>query len=140
MKCKVIYFTRTGHSRKIAQALAKELQIEAEDIKANPVVGDLDLLFIVGGIYGGKSDPRMIDYIKGIDGSMVKKAALLTSCASKVMKQETVREMLERNNVALVPDEFICQGSFLLIGRGHPDAADIDNAVAYAKRVLSNEA
>ena len=81
MKRKVIYCTKTGHSRKIARAIAQELQVQAEDIKTGPVLKDVDLLFIVGGIYGGKSDPAMLGYINNIDGSMVRKAALVTSCA-----------------------------------------------------------
>jgi len=47
MKCSIIYYTKTGHSRKIAKAIAQELGIEAQDVKSNPVMKDVDLLFIV---------------------------------------------------------------------------------------------
>jgi len=83
MKCGVIYYTKTGHSEKIARAVAQELHVQAEDIKTGPVMKELDLLFIVGGIYAGKSDPAMLGYISNIEGSMVKKVALITSVPAK---------------------------------------------------------
>ncbi len=46
MKCGIIYHTKTGHSRKIAKAIAQELDIEAQDVKSKPVMNDVDLLFI----------------------------------------------------------------------------------------------
>jgi len=137
MKCRIIYFTKTGHSRKIAGAVARELQLSAEDIKTNPVMKDVDLLFIVGGIYGGKSDSAMLGYIKNIDRSMVEKAALITSCVSKKQKQDMIRKLLESNQVAVVADEFVCRGSFLFIGLGHPNKSDLNNAIAYAAKVVA---
>lgn len=137
MKTAIIYYTKTGHSRKIANAISKELHISAEDIKTNPDLREIDLLFIVGGIYGGQSNPEMINYIKKIDSSMVKKAAIITSSAGKKAKQEKARELLIENKVEVIFDEFICQGSFLFVGMGHPNKDDMENAVAYAKKTLN---
>lgn len=138
INCRVIYCTKTGHSRKIARAIAEELEVQAEDIKTGPVLKDVDLLFIVGGIYGGKSDPAMLGYLKNIDGSMVKKAALITSCVSKKHKQDMVRELLVNKQIEVVADEFLCRGSFLFIGLGHPDESDLNQAVAYAAKIAAD--
>jgi len=132
MKTAVIYLTKTGHSRKIAQAIAAELQVPAQDIKTAPTLSGVDLLFVVGGIYGGTSDPAMVAFVRRIDSTMVKKAALVTSCASKKQKQDAVRAELAKNNIEVTPDEFVCGGSFLFLRMGHPDKRDIANAVAYA--------
>ena len=139
MKTALIYISKTGHSSKIAKAISAELQIEAEDIKSNPKLNNVDLLFIVGGIYGGQSLPELITYIKNIDNGMVKKAALVTSCVSKKTKQNLVKELLVKNNIEVLTNEFICQGNFLFIGLGHPNKTDIDNAVSYAKREVENQ-
>ncbi|WP_073994411.1 flavodoxin domain-containing protein [Parasporobacterium paucivorans] len=133
MKIAVIYLTKTGHSRKIANAIAGELNIHAEDISMNPGIADVDILYIVGGIYGGKSDPIMIEYIKGIDSTMVKKAVLLTSCVSKKFKQDEVREILRRKNIEVSSEEFVCQGGLGFIGRKHPNSSDLENAIAFVK-------
>jgi len=139
MKTALIYISKTGHSSKIAKAISEELQIQADDVKTNPKLNNVDLLFIVGGIYGGQSMSELITYIKNIDKSMVKKVALITSCVSKKAKQDAVRELLVKNNIEVLTNEFICQGNFLFIGLGHPNKTDIDNAVSYAKKEVRNQ-
>lgn len=135
MKTALIYFSKTGHSKKIADAVSAALQIKAEDIKTEPKLSGVDLLFIVGGIYASKSAPEMIAFIKKIDSSMVKKAVLITSCVSNRIKQDMVRETLKSNNIEVLPDEYVCRGSFLFVGRGRPDQTEIDNAVSFARKV-----
>jgi flavodoxin len=138
MKIAVIYFTKTGHSRKIADAVAAGLKIKAEDINNGPKLKNVDLLFVVGGIYGSSSDPKMVGYIKDLDGGMVKKAVLITSCASNRIKQTAVREALTKNGIDVLPDEYLCKGNFLFMRLGHPNKADIENAVSFAKKVVSS--
>jgi flavodoxin len=137
MKKSVIYYTKTGHSKKIADAISAEFEIKAEDINNDPKLKDVDLLFIVGGIYASASDPRMAGYIKKLDGSMVKKAVLITSCASSRIRQTSVRESLTKNQIEALTEEYLCKGSFLFIRMGHPNKADIENAAMYAKKVAS---
>ena len=138
MKISVVYKTKTGHSKKIANAIAENLQIQAEDIKTNPKLNQVDLLFIVGGIYGGQSLPELISYVNNLDSTMVKKVALITSSAGKTVKQASIRDILVENNIEVLEEEFVCQGSFLVVGFRHPNKADIDGAIAYAKEVAEN--
>lgn len=138
MQIALTYLTKTGHSKKIAEAIGKELGIKACNIKEGPELNDVDLLFIVGGIYGGKSLPELIAFVETLDNSKAKKVALITSCMSKVNKQDEVRAALVKKNIDVVADEFICQGSFLFFGLGHPNKEDMANAVAYAKKLAGN--
>lgn len=138
MNMQLIYATKTGHSKKIAQAIGAELGIEATDVKDHPKLDDVDLLFIVGGIYGGKSLPEMIDFINTLDGKQVKKAVLITSCVSKKMGQTDIRKTLSEKNIPVMIEEFICQGNFLVFGMGHPNKSDIDDAVLFAKNTAVN--
>lgn len=138
MKTAIVYFSKTGHSKKIANAIAKELKITAMNIKENQKPQNVDLLFIVGGIYGNESMPEMTNYIKSLSLENVKKAALVTSCASKNVPQTTVRKLLQEKNIEVLEDEFICQGSFLVMGMGHPNKADIQLAVEFANKIIKN--
>lgn len=133
MKTAVIYFTKTGHSKKIAEAIANELNVEAEDVSTSPKLCDVDLLYIVGGIYAGQSDPCMLEYVKSIDSTLVKKAVLLTSCVSKRFKQEMVRKILQENNTEVMHEEYVCQGALGFIGRKHPDEKDLLSAVEFVR-------
>lgn len=131
-KIKVIYATRTGHSKKIALAIAKKLETEAYNINENPSLKDLDTLFIVAGIYGGRNLIKLAGFLENnINYGDIKDAALITSCASKMHRQKEVRKILESKGINIL-DEFICQGNFLLLGLGHPNKTDISNATDFA--------
>ena len=133
-KIKVIYATKTKHSKKIAEAIGKALDIEAFNIKDNPVIEEADAIFIVGGIYGGQSLPELIEFVKNLDGEKIKNAVLITSSASKKQGQESIRSILEEKNINIL-DELICQGSFLIMKFGHPNKDDIQEAVDFAKQI-----
>lgn len=135
MNIKVVYATKTKHSKKLAEAIAKAMQVQAQNIKEIPAIKDIGLLFIVGGIYGGESLPEMISFIKILDNSKVKKVVLVTSCTSKTTGQVTVRKLLNETNIEII-DEFICQGSFLFFGFGHPNQSDINEAVEFSKKIV----
>ena len=133
MKTGLIYATKTGHSRKIAQAIAQELNIEALDVQKSPKLGEVEKLFVVGGVYGGKCAPEMIDFIGTLKDKQVKRAVLVTSSASQSARQNETRKALESKGIE-VTEEFKCRGSFLFVGIGHPNKDDINNAVAFAKQ------
>ncbi len=130
----IVYATKTKHSQKLAEAIGQRLQIAALNIKQNPALGDLDLLFIVGGIYASKSMPELLEYVDRLDRRRIRKVALITSCASNRQKQDSVRSILNNKGIDVV-DEFVCQGNFLLLGKGHPNMEDIENAVNFAVKV-----
>ncbi|NLG25673.1 MAG: hypothetical protein GX558_09980 [Clostridiales bacterium] len=133
-KAGVVYATMTNHSKKLAAAIGRALHIGAENAKKSPTPEGVDLLFIVGGIYGGESLPELLRFVNGLDGRRVKKAALVTSCLTKKQGQSSVRALLEAKGIEVV-DEFICQGSFLLRGFGHPNQSDVEEAVRFACRL-----
>jgi len=135
MDIQLIYATKTGHSKKIASAIAEELGIKSSNVSDQPKLEEVDLLFIVGGIYGGKSLPRMIDFINTLNNRQVKKAVLITSCLSKKTGQTEIRKILSQKNIELLDKEFICQGNFLFFGMGHPNKTDIDDAIRFSKNV-----
>jgi flavodoxin len=138
MNIAVIYLTMTGHSKKIAEAIASETGTQAQDIKTDPKLNGVDMLFIVGGIYGGKSDAKLVNYIKNLNGNRVKKAVIVTSSGSGKTRQNKVREELTKNGVEVVADEYTCKGRFLFFDLKRPNQSDIDGAVAFAKKVVGD--
>lgn len=131
----LIYATKTGNSTKIAQAIAQELHIEALNIKNNPQIEGLDVLYIVGGIYGGKGAPELLAFANNMKAGQAKRVALITSSAGNKQRQLALREILTAKGIFVIEEEFMCQGSFLFVGMGHPNQKDIQNAVDYARRI-----
>lgn len=139
MNIEVIYRSFTGHSKKIAGVIAKELEITAKNIKTKPVLSDVDLLFIVGGIYSGKSLPDTAEYIKTLTPAAVKKAVLITSSASDKKGQDEIREILVSGGIEVAAEEYRCHGNFLFIKMCHPNKKEIAGAVEFAKSFLQNK-
>jgi hypothetical protein len=137
MKASLIFYSKT--SEKIADAVSKELKLLAESVKMKPKLHGVDMLFIVSGIYAGKNAPGLISYVKKLNKSIIKKAVLITCCVGKSAKQTEIREILQRKGIEVLPEEYICRGSFLLAGLGHPDKKEIEDAVSFAKKVWENK-
>ncbi|WP_438432022.1 flavodoxin family protein [Gorillibacterium sp. sgz500922] len=130
---RVVYATKTRHSKRLAEAIARELKVSAERAADRPVMGETDLLIVVGGIYGGQSLPELLDFVRGLDAGRVKRAALVTSCASGKQGQTQVAELLRGRGIDLL-GEHIGPGSFLLYKWGHPNRTDVASAVSFARQ------
>jgi len=135
MKNTVVYYTKLGHSKKIAWAVANELGVKAQDIRENPEIKDVDQLYIVSGIYGGVSAPQLLEFLKTLDGQKIKRAYLLTSSGGKTTRAAEVRSVLTELGIPVAEEEFTCQGAIFLFGMGHPNKADIQNAIHFVQSV-----
>lgn len=129
----VIYYTKLGHSKKIAEAVADELGVKALDIRENPKLDDLDLLYIVSGIYGGVSAPELLRYLKTLDPKQIKKTFLLTSSGGKTTPATNIRTLLTELGIPVAEEEFTCQGAIFFVGLGHPNKTDLQNAVHFTR-------
>jgi flavodoxin len=135
-KIGIVYATKTRHSKKLAEAIGLALDTPAQDFKTRPVFCDIDILFIVGGIYGGEGMPEFLEFLKGLDPASVRRAALLTSCGSGAQKQVSARRILEEKGIEVI-DEHVCRGAILFVSAGHPNSRDIIEAQDFAKKIVS---
>ena len=135
MKTQVLYATMTGHSKKIAHAIAEQLGIQAYDLKDNPTITECDLLFIVSGIYSGDSKPELISFAKSLSPEQVKKVALITS-STRNSAQGSLRKTLTDNGIQVETEEYLCQGGFLFKAMGHPNKDEVKGAVAFAEKYI----
>lgn len=126
---KVVFATKTQHSKKIAEAIGKKLGAEVLDVRNKPQVSDAEILIIVGGIYAGKSNPDILAFAEGLTSAKVKKAILITSSASVTNRsQKELREILVKKGIDVI-DEVSCTGAFLFIKLGHPNSMDVQGVV-----------
>lgn len=132
MKIAIIYRSMTGHSKKIARAIANAFEVEAQNVKKKPSLENINLLFIVGGIYSRKSLPEMLDYVKTLSNKTAQKVVLITSSAMDKAGQDDVRKILTANEIEVL-GEYRCRGNFLFIKMGHPNKKEIQGAVDFAR-------
>ncbi len=133
----IIYATKTKHSKKLAEAIGAVLKVEAKNITQSPTLHDIDLLFIVGGIYGGVSMPELLTFVKEMEAPALKQAAIVTSCGSGKQRQDAVRTILEEKGVQVL-DEFVCKGAILFVSFPHPNAKDLKEASDFALKIVNS--
>ncbi len=137
MKTAIIYATMSGHSKKIAKAISKELNLPTYNIKEKPAINEYDLLFVVSGIYSGECSPELLEWAKNSSQQQVKSVALITSSMSN-LPQKFLRNALCGNNITVKEKEYLCIGSFLFMKLGHPNKSEIASAIEFAKETIKD--
>ena len=133
MKFAVRFYTKTGNTKRLAEAVAKELGVEALPI-SEPVNEQVDVLFLGNSYYAFTIDPEVRRFIAALSKDKVGKivnfgsAALLNSTYKKVKA--------EANKVGIPMDEkeFHCKGEFKGLHKGKPDEADLAAAAEFARQ------
>ena len=135
MKIAIRYYTKTGNTKKLAEAIGSAINVEAKTMD-EPLTEDVDILFLGSAVYAAGIDSKIKDFIANINvnvGEVVNfsSAALIESTYSQVKKQ------VEAKGLKMSEDEFHCRGAFKFVHRGHPNDEDLKNAQEFAKRIVN---
>lgn len=133
MKTAVRYYTKTGNTKKIAQAIAGTLGTEALDV-SHPLSEDVDILFLGSSVYAAGVDNEIKKFISSIDVKVGKvynfsTAAILNSTYNQV------KRLLEDKGIQMAEENFACKGQFKFMHKNKPDSEDLKNARDFAKKV-----
>lgn len=135
MNIEVRYLSRTGNTKKIAEAIAKSVGTAASDY-SNPLPEKVDLLYLGGSIYGNGIDKNLKSFIEQIDPQKVKNVAIFGSSAIKKEPDQELKKLLLSKGINVLEKSFYCRGSFTLIHRGHPNETDLELASEFALSIL----
>ena len=138
MKTKVFFHSRKGNTKKIAEAIADELEIPLEKVLPAYMPENMELMFLGAASYGSKLDKKINDFISFLDTTRVRNAALFsTSGKGDDTAIKIMREKLEKQGINVLDEHFSCKGKmFLFFNMGKPDSNDVDNARKFAKDVI----
>lgn len=135
MKIAIRYYTKTGNTKKLAEAISQVVNVEAKTVD-EPLTEDVDILFLGSAVYAAGIDGKIKEFIKNIDvnvGEVVNfsSAALIESTYGQVKKE------VEAKGIKMSENEFHCRGAFKFVHRGHPNDEDLKNAQEFAKRIIN---
>ncbi|MFA5363741.1 MAG: flavodoxin domain-containing protein [Candidatus Bathyarchaeia archaeon] len=132
----VVYFSRGGKTKKVAEAITKELGCEAIDAnKKTPDISGVDLLIVGSGNYGSKPGEPIQKFLENIQPTSNQKAAVFATTGGPDPKCVTImKETLQTKGYTIV-SSFYCPGKFLFANRGRPNADDLKNAQAFAREL-----
>ena len=139
MKFLVVYFSRGGRTKKVAEAIAQELGCEANDVKkSTPSVSEVDLIVVGSGNYGGKPGNEILDFLNNLQPTNSCKAAVFATSGGPEPKCIEIMEgTLEAKGYKVISC-FKCRGQFLFANRGHPNEEDLKNAKMFASVLDKN--
>ena len=135
MKVAVRYYTRTGNTKKLAEAVAAAVGAEALPISTR-VDEAIDVLFLGNSYYAFSIDPEVRDFIRSLDKDKVGKIVNFGSAAMLNSTWKKVKAEADRAGIAMDEREFHCKGEFKGIHKGKPDEADLAAAAEFAKAII----
>lgn len=133
MRFAVRYYTKTGNTKRLAEAIAKELGVEALPID-EPVNEQVDFLFMGNSYYAFDIDPEVKKFVSSLDKDKVGKIVNFGSAAMLNSTYKKVKAVAEKAGIAMDEKEFHCKGEFKGIHKGRPNENDLKDAAEFAKQ------
>ena len=136
----VFYHSKSGNTRKIANAIAEEMKSEAVEASA---VGEgyslkkTDLVFVGSGNYMNAPAKEIVAFIEALVPAEDRYAAVFgTAGGSSTAHLEKMKSLLEKKGLKVL-GEWSCPGQeFALKNRGRPNEEDLREAREFAKKML----
>ena len=127
----VRYYTKTGNTKRLAEAVAKELGVEALPI-SEPVSEKVDVLFLGNSYYAFSIDPKVRDFVASLDRAKVGRIVNFGSAAMLNSTYKKVKAVADKAGIPMDEKEFHCRGEFKGLHKGRPNADDVAAAARFA--------
>ena len=138
MVFEVIYYSLTGNTKKVAEAIATELDVVAENVKTSAGLAEESFVFLGAGLYGPLRSWGLRRFIDGnnFDG---RKVALFGTSGEGKGKEVGALEAAVTAKGAEMVGRFHCKGRFVFfINRKHPTSEDLGNARKFARELVED--
>ena len=134
MKYAVRYYTKTGNTKRLAEAVAKELGVEAMPI-STPIEEKVDVLFLGNSYYAFSIDPEVRSFIASLDKEKVGKIVNFGSAAMLNSTYKKVKAEAGKVGIPMLEKEFHCKGEFKGLHKGRPNDEDLKAAVEFTRKI-----
>jgi len=129
----VRYFTRSGNTKKLAEAVARAVKAGEKPVSAD-LPAKTDLLFLGSSVYAGRFDPAVGEFlVRNVD--KIGKICVFGSSASGKTVRRKLEKLLETTGVTVLKEEFSCPGHFLFMHKERPNRDDLKRAAAFALEI-----
>ena len=135
MNIAVRYYTKTGNTKRLAEAIAKAVGTEALPL-TSPITEPVDILFLGNSYYAFNIDPEVRSFISSLDKSKVGRIVNFGSAALLSSTYKRVKAEADKAGIPMDEREFHCRGEFKGLHKGRPNEEDLRVAAAFAGRIL----
>ena len=138
MNVAVRYYTKSGNTKKLAEAVANAVGVKAETTD-KALTQDVDILFLCSSVYAYGVDESVKRFISGIHVNVGKVVNVSTAALVKSTYKQ-VGKLLKEKGILHAQEEFYCKGSFGPIHKGRPNEQDCKEAAEFAKKIVGKKA
>lgn len=135
MKVAVRYYSKSGNTKKVAEAIAKGAGVEALDI-SNPLKEDIDILFLCNAVYAYGVSGNIKKFVNDINVKVGKVVNVSTTALLKSTYPQ-VSKLCGAKGLNLAKEEFSCKGKFLNLHSDRPNENDLKDAEEFAKKIVN---
>ena len=135
MKIAVRYYTKTGNTKKLAEAVADAVGAEALPLSA-PVEETVDVLFLGNSYYAFSIDPEVRDFVRSLDSGKVGSIVNFGSAAMLNSTYKKVKAEADKVGIPMDEREFHCKGEFKGLHKGRPNKEDRKAVAEFAKKII----
>lgn len=132
MKAAVRYYTKTGNTKRLAEAMADALGVQALPI-SEPINEKVDVLLLGNSYYAFSIDPEVRAFVRSLDKGMVGRIVNFGSAALLNSTYKKVKAEADKAGIPMDEREFHCKGEFKGMHKGRPNDEDLAAAAAFAK-------
>ena len=149
MRCLILYVSRhNGNTRSIAEKMALWMNGDIYAIDELPLLelNDFDIICIGSGIYHGKHDSKIFDFVEKSNLKDKKVIVFSTSGTGNIKNNMALKEKLNLKNVNIL-GEFSSKGLdnygiFNWIGgisKGRPNSEDFNRLFNFCEQIIKEE-
>lgn len=135
MNIAVRYYTKTGNTKRLAEAVADAVGAQALPVDS-PIEDPVDLLFLGNSYYAFSIDPEVRNFIRSLDRNKVGKIVNFGSAAMLNSTYKKVKAEADKIGIPVDEREFHCRGEFKGLHKGRPNGEDLKAAAEFAKKIV----
>ncbi len=135
MKVAVRYYTKTGNTKRLAEAVAEAVGAEALPL-STPIEEKVDILFLGNSYYAFSIDPEVRNFIRTLDIGKIGRIVNFGSAAMLNSTYKKVKAEADKIGIPMDEREFHCRGEFKGVHKGRPNEDDLKAAAAFAREIV----
>ena len=135
MNIAVRYYTRSGNTKKLAEAAAQAVSVSAQDISV-PLTEKVDILLLGCSYYAFDVDQAVKEFLFSNRENIGKIVCIGTSAMMKSIRKP-VKKIADSIGIAVADEEFHCRGQFGKLHKGRPNADDIKACSAFVQKITA---
>jgi len=130
MNIAVRYYSRSGNTKALADAIAKAAAVEAVSVEKQEAAlsEPVDVLFIGGALYAYGLDAHLKEYIEKLEKTNIKKAVVFSTSWISKHSIALIKKALAKKGIDTAEEVFYVKNT--------PDASQLVAAAEFAKRFI----